>query len=165
MKTQYKEDGINGLGEGVVNVNSEEFKGLQEIIKLRSAELSNEEKEENALFSIKLDMYAYLENQNDELIEAGRFLNDLIKALKIKKKFFADYIQTRESNLSALFSGNRRINADLAIKLGKIFGLNPVVWINIQTKNDIDKMKKKNEKDYLNYSLDDLLRKRSGVVI
>ena len=161
MKTQYKEDGINGLGEGVVNVNSEEFKGLQEIIKLRSAELSNEEKEENALFSIKLDMYAYLENQNDELIEAGRFLNDLIKALKIKKKFFAEYLGLRESNLSALFKSKRKINTDLAIKLGTIFRVDPILWIHIQSKNELIRLHQENKMEYQKYSLNDLLKKAS----
>lgn len=163
MNTNYQEDGINGLGKGIVNVNSQEFKFLQSMIRQKSEELSDEEKLQNNLFSIKLRMYAYLNQESDELVEAGRFLDEFIKSIKIKKKTFADYIETKESNLSALFNGNRRINADLAIKLGRIFGLDPVIWMNIQTKNDIAKRENQKEKDYRDYSLQTLLKKRKTV--
>lgn len=161
MNTNYQEDGINGLGEGIVNVNSKEFKFLQKMIHQKSDKLSAEEKLENRLFSIKLKMYSYLEQNDAELVEAGRFLNDLVKSINIKKKVFAEYIQTKESNLSALFSGKRRINAELAIKLGRIFSLDPVVWMNIQTKNDIVKVSKQKENEYQKYSLQTLLEKNN----
>ena len=45
-------------------------------------------------------------------------------SLRIKKKAFAEYIDYKESNLSAIFKGRRRINPDLAIKFGEIFRVN-----------------------------------------
>ena len=93
------------------------------------------------------------------MLEAGWFLHEFIKALNIKKKIFADYIHTKESNLSALFSGKRRINADLAVKFGKIFGVKPVIWINIQSKNDIYKIESQRGNEYQTYSLSNLLEK------
>jgi addiction module HigA family antidote len=164
MDTNYQEDGINGLGEGIVNVNSKEFKFLQKMIQQKSNSLSAEEKLQNKLLSIKLRMYAYLEQNDAELVEAGRFLDELVKSINIKKKIFAEYVQTKESNLSALFSGKRRINAELAIKLGRIFSLDPVLWMNIQTKNDIAKVNKQKEQEFQHYSLDTLLEKKNLMI-
>jgi len=49
----------------------------------------------------------------------------------------------------------------LALKLGKIFRINPTLWIHIQSKNELTRMGKENKKEYQKYNINDLLKKAS----
>jgi len=155
------EDGVNGLGIGVVNTNSKEFKVLQRIIKEKANKLSKKQIQENKLLSLRFQMQTYLESHDKQIIEVGWFLKEFLNQLGIKKKIFAAYLGLRESNLSALFKGKRKFNIDLAIKLGTIFRVNPVLWIHIQSKNELLKLRKENKKEYQKYKLSDLMKKAS----
>jgi len=155
------EDGINGLGIGVVNINSEEFKELQRVIIAKSKKLSKNKILENKLLSLRFQMERYLDNEKPEIVEVGWFLKEFLRQLNIKNVIFAKYIDFQESNLSALFKGNRKINTDLALKLGKIFRVDPSLWIHIQSKNELLRMAKENKKGYQKYNINDLLKKAS----
>ncbi|MEO1514127.1 MAG: hypothetical protein AAFV95_03915 [Bacteroidota bacterium] len=106
-------------------------------------------------------MESYLVGDVVEVIEVGWFLKEFIKVTKIKHKIFAEYIGYKESNLSALFKERRKISIDVALKLGKIFPVKPELWIHIQSKNELIRMKEENKSNYQKYSLEDLLRKAS----
>lgn len=154
------EGGINGLGLGLINTNSQDFKALQQAIKRFSKNLTEEQKLENRLLSIRFQMEAYLNQEEPEkIVPAGKFLKDFLRALKIKNKDFAAYIDYEESNLSAVLSGNRKINTDLALKFGKIFKVNPAIWLHIQSKNELLELKAEKEDQYDQYELEELLRK------
>ena len=160
-KLKNIEDGINGLGIGVVNTNSKEFKELQRIIKEKANKLSKNQIQQNKLLSLRFQMQSYLESSDKDIIEVGSFLKEFLNQLDIKKKTFAEYLGLQESNLSALFKGKRKINIDLAIKLGTIFRIDPILWIHIQSKNELIKLHKENRKEYQKYKLSDLLKKAS----
>lgn len=151
---------LNGLGQGIVNVNSLEFKELQKQILAKSQEQSEEQILENKLLSLRFQIEAYLESNDERLIEAGWFLREYIRSLGIKSKVFAEYIGFKESNLSALYKGKRKINIDLALKLGQIFKVSPSLWIHIQTKNELMRVQRENEEKYHKYKLNDLIQKR-----
>jgi addiction module HigA family antidote len=156
------EGGIIGTGEGLVNQNSKEFKELQKLIIARSRALKESEIITNKLLSIRFQMENYLvEDDPEELIEVGRFLEDFIGALSIKKKEFAEYIGYKESNLSAILKGRRKMNTDLAIKFGEIFRINPELWLHIQSKNELREIVEKDKEKYKKYKLEDLLREAS----
>jgi len=158
-KKIINEGGIQGLGIGVVNTNSEEFKFLQKKIITESKKQSKQQILENHLLSLRFQMESYLRVDNEEIKEVGSFLKEYVKVLGIKNKVFAEYISFKESNLSALYNGTRKINIDLALKLGKIFKLEPSLWIHIQSKNEIKRMREKNEQAYNKYNIEDLLKK------
>jgi len=160
-KLKNIEDGINGLGIGVVNTNSKEFKELQRIIKEKANKLSKNQIQQNKLLSLRFQMQSYLESSDKDIIEVGSFLKEFLNQLDIKKKTFAEYLGLQESNLSALFKGKRKINIDLAIKLGTIFRIDPILWIHIQSKNELIKLHQENRKEYQKYKLSDLLKKAS----
>ena len=155
------DEGINGLGIGVINTNAKEFKALKKIIAEEAKQQSEDQLLENTLLSVRFQMESYLKNEDGSIIEVGFFLKEFLRKLGVKNKFFAEYIGFQESNLSALFKGKRKINPDLAIKLGKIFRVNPILWIHIQSKNELLKLKKENKNMYQEYSIDDLLKKAS----
>ncbi len=160
-KKILNEGGIQGQGIGVVNTNSLEFKYLQEKIIEVSKKQSKKEVLENNLLSLRFQMESYLLVRDEEIIEVGYFLKELVKVVKIKNKVFAEYIGSKESNLSALYNGTRKISIDLALKLGRIFRIDPTLWIHIQSKNELMKMKEENERKYHKYNIDDLLKKAS----
>lgn len=160
-KNKNLEDGINGLGIGVVNINSKEFKELQRIINEKAGKLTKKQIQENKLLSLRFQMQTYLDSYDKTIIEVGWFLKEFLQQLEIRKKSFAEYLGLQESNLSALFKGKRKINIDLAIKLGTIFRVDPILWIHIQSKNELIRLHQENKKEYQKYSLKDLLKKAS----
>ena len=151
--------GINGLGEASVNTGNKDFKKLLSTIKEISSNQSEEEIIDNEFLSIRFQIESYLTATTNEIILAGEFIEKYLAVIKIKKKDFAKYINYEETNLSALIKGRRKINLDIALKLGKIFKINPEVWLRIESKNDLILQSKKMKEDYDKYSLQDLLKK------
>ncbi len=101
------------------------------------------------------------EEHPGELIAAGAFLKELVEAIGVAHKDFAAYIGYKNANLSALYHGTRRINHDLALKLGHIFNMDPTLWLNLQNKVELLSIREENEEKYEQYRLNDLLRKVS----
>jgi addiction module HigA family antidote len=162
-KRNIKPGEIIGTGEDLVNQNSQDFKALQKAIRARSEELEESEKIAHQLLSLRFQMESYLEEASPKRMkQAGEFLEAFITALHIKKKDFARYIGYKESNLSAIFSGKRKINTDLAIKFGEIFRLDPVLWLSIQNKNELLELFNSDKAKYEKYQLKDLLEKVDG---
>lgn len=152
--------GINGTGKGVVNTNSKDFKGLREAIKEHAKKQTPLDRIRYELISLKFQMESYISNEEPSpIVEVGEFLRKYLKAIKIKNKEFANYIDLEESNLSSIIRGRRKINIDLAFKLGQVFNLNPNLWLLIQSKNELLGIDKKRRMDYQKYRLEDLLKK------
>jgi len=147
---------IIGTGEPV-DSTTEEFKKFAAIVAEHSINRTPEQKRETTVFTIYLKIWDYMQvEQPEKIISAGEFLAMFLKELNIKNKSFAKYIGYEESNLSALCKGRRKINIDLAIKLGKIFDMKPSIWLNIQSKNDLLKADQENTDKYSDYKLADL---------
>lgn len=163
MKKQIniQDQGVNGSGQALVNTNSKEFKELQSQIVSQSKKQSETKVIENKLLSLRFRMESYLQAKESNCVEVGWFLKEYLKELNIKNKTFAEYIDFKESNLSALFAGRRKINYDLALKLGKIFRVEPTLWIHIQSKNELMKIEKENREDYQNYNISELIKRAS----
>lgn len=152
--------GINGLGESLINTNSADFRGLKEMIKNSFTSQDEETKIENNLLSIRFQMESYINAQIsvDRIKVPGIFVEQLLRAVNVSKKQLAEYIDYEYTNLISLLKGRRKINSDLAIKLGQIFKIEPVIWLHIESKNELLKemSKKKNT-----LSLKGLLNKAS----
>lgn len=158
-QNKINEGGIMGTGKGLVNQNSEEFKELQRLIKEKSGHQKESDRIRNHLLSLRFQMETYLEEENPkELIGAGKFLEEFVEALKIKKKTLAGYLDYKESNLSAIFKGRRKINSDLALKFGEIFQVSPSIWLHIQSKNELLEIFRRDKEKYEKYNLEDLLK-------
>lgn len=154
------ENGRIGNGSGLINPNSEDFRLLQEKILAHSAEISNEEKIQNLIRGLKYRMESYLTDRSSEkLIPVGNFLKEFVEIIKVPHKDFAAYIGLKNPNLSAIYKGTRRINHDIAMKLGHIFDMDPALWLHIQNKVELQEIRSKGEKDYQQYQLNDLLKK------
>lgn len=158
INSDINEGGVNGTGQGVVNTNSTEYKALQQSVIAHSQKLTLEERIGNKLVSLRLKMESYLSApKNEQIIETGDFLKEYISAIGVRNKQFANYIDIKESNLSAVLKGRRKINAELAYKLGQLFGVHPNLWQLIQSKNDMHRFEVKKNKDKSSYNLKGLL--------
>ena len=73
-KKTIKADGLQGLGIGVVNTNSKEFRCLQEKIKEESQRQSKKQILENQLLSLRFQMERYLREDPAIVKEVGAFL-------------------------------------------------------------------------------------------
>lgn len=159
-KEQINEGGVNGTGKGLVNVNSKSFKGLRNAIAEHAKLQSEEDRIKIELLSLRFQMEGYMQGDNyNEIIEIGYYLKEHLKAIKIKSKHFANYLEIEESNLSSIIKGRRKITTDLALKLGQVFQLDPNLWLLIQSKNELKKLELGRKDKYLKYRLEELLRK------
>ena len=153
---------IIGLGQALVNVNSKDYKGLQNAIKEHAEKLSPEDKIKYELISLYLQIKNYMATPKpNQLIKAGEFLKKYIDAVGVKNKQFAKYLEIEESNLSAIIKGRRKINLDLALKLGQLFNIDPNFWLQIQSKNELLLIDQKERIKYKKYRLEELLKKVS----
>ena len=153
-----------GILTNRMDTNSTDFDKLQAKLLNRSRERSIEQKRNVELLALKYKIEEYLESDENDIKLAGTFLKQYLKTLQIKQTKFANYIGLKPSNLSKLLSGERPINYDLALILGKIFNVNPMLWIEIQAKNELSRLEKAKDNKYYNYSLTDLISERRNVV-
>ncbi len=153
-----------GILTNQMDTNSTDFDKFQAKLLNRSRERSIEQKRNVELLALKYQIEEYLQSDKNEIKLAGAFLKQYLKTLQIKQTRFANYIGLKLSNLSKLLSGERPINYDLALILGRIFDVNPMLWIEIQAKNELDRLEKAKGNNYYNYSLNDLISERGNVV-
>ncbi|MEO0684725.1 MAG: HigA family addiction module antitoxin [Cyanobacteria bacterium J06649_11] len=154
--------GVNGTGKGVVNTNSKDFIGLRKAILEHAKNQSDQDRIRYDLISLKFQMESYIkEEQPPNIINAGEFLRKHLKAIKVKNKDFAKFIEIEESNLSSILRGRRKINTDLAFKLGELFNTNPNLWLLIQSKNELMGLASARKINHKKYKLEDLLKKVS----
>ncbi|MGV8094198.1 MAG: HigA family addiction module antitoxin [Mangrovibacterium sp.] len=157
MKKNNYTDPSGGVLTSRMDIGTDEFKEFQAILLNKSKERSSAQKREIELLALKFKMEDYLESEEQEVKLPGEFLKQYLKTLGIPQKRFASYIHLNPSNLSKLISGERPINYELALIFGKIFNHDPMLWIKIQAKNELKRIKQIKHKKYHNYSLNDLI--------
>lgn len=160
MTKIINEGGINGTGQGVVNINSKDYKGLQKAIQEHAKKQSFNQKIKYELISLKLQLESYIKEKKPlSIISSGEFLRRYLDAINIKNKDFASYVEIEEANLSMIMKGKRKINTEFAYKLGQIFNINPNYWLLIQSKNELLRITNKRKSTLKKYKLNDLLKK------
>lgn len=158
MKKNKHTEPKSGALTDQMNVETESFKTFQAILLNKSRERSDQQKREIELLALKFKMEEYLESEGQDIKLPGAFLKQYLKTLRIPQKTFAEYINMNPSNLSKLINGERPINYELAIILGKLFNTNPMLWIEIQTKNELNRIRKAKQIKFRKYSLNDLIK-------
>lgn len=73
-------------------------------------------------------------------IHPGEILKDEITARGIKQKELAALTGIQASQLNEVIKGKRNINAETANLLGAALEMDPVLWINLQTNYDLQKI-------------------------
>jgi addiction module HigA family antidote len=73
----------------------------------------------------------------DEIHPGEILLEDFMKPLGITARQLAADINVSPSRISELVNGHRPITADMALRLGLFFSMEPRFWLNLQTEYDM----------------------------
>jgi len=140
MKNKYFD---HILGEQVDQTTEKETKLTKRILDSIIKDQPIEQLRKNQHIGVKLEMTDYLLDQSKKVINTGEFLNRLFGIYDIKKTKFAAHIGYESANLHALLKGRRKFNSNLASKIGRIFNIDPEIWLFIEAKNDLKTYKTK----------------------
>nr|WP_321357021.1 helix-turn-helix domain-containing protein [uncultured Draconibacterium sp.] len=163
MKNRIEEPQESMLTQRM-DVGSQGFNDFQAILLSKSRKRTESQKMGIDLLTIKYEMEDYLISDESEVKPVGEFLKTILRTLKIQQKQFAEYLDLKPSNLSKLINGERTINYDLALIFGRLFNHNPMLWIEIQAKNELNRLLHAERKKYSIYSLSDLVREQKNAV-
>ena len=147
-----------------MDVGTKGFDDFQAILLNKTRQRTENQKRKIDLLSIRYQMEDYVNSGTKDVQPAGVFLKSILKTLHIQQNKFAEYIGLKPSNLSKLLNGERSINYDLALIFGKLFNHNPMLWIEIQAKNEIKRLEHSKNNKYSNFSLNDLIRNHKNAI-
>ena len=163
IKTEefVNQGGIIGDGTGHTDPNSEDVKETLRMIRERVASYTPEQKLQIKLDGLKAEMSFFVDkNENRRKGKSvPQFLREFLNAINIKNKDFAKYLNLKEPNLSAILNGKRRINIDLAFKLGQLFEMRPELWLQVQSKHEMLQLEEEKKGMGRQYKLEDLLKR------
>ncbi len=142
-KLKQLEEPEIGLITEPMDSNTEEFKKFQAIILNKVKEQSKEKRLEIELLALKIKMEDYLKDESETVKTAGDFLKSFLLLLNITQKRFAEYIGIEATLLSKIINGERNINSEFALIVSKIFGTGPLLWLEIQAKNELKAVENK----------------------
>jgi|OM-RGC.v1.029588836 addiction module antidote protein, HigA family len=80
-------------------------------------------------------------NRNDKLpnIHPGEILKyEFLEPLGLTQAALADAIQVQPIAISQIVHGKRSISVDMAMRLGRFFGVSTEFWLNLQRQYDIE---------------------------
>ncbi|MFK7786930.1 MAG: transcriptional regulator [Crocinitomicaceae bacterium] len=119
---------------------------------------SSEEKINDILTGFRFSLKNYADQDNPEdVILLGEFLNVLLKQIKIKKGAFAEYIDISPRNINKYFNGERKFTIVHALMLERLFKINAEMLLEVQLKNELIEVKRSHQGEYDKFNLNDLL--------
>lgn len=129
---------------------------IKDYIKTESLKQSKERILRNELLSIQYKIENYIESDTidpEKSLKALDFIKMYLKALDITKKDLARHLDMHDSNLHKYLSGERKLSAQIVLKLSKFTRTEPECWFRIQIKNELLELKKESENvtDYNKY--------------
>ena len=158
MKSDQNKNEKSGVLTELMDSEHQEFDQFQAILFNKVTSQSHKQRVRVELMSLKIKMEDYLNSEyQTELKLVGEFLRAHLKVLKIQQNKFAHYVGLRPSNLSKVMKGERPLNSEMALILGQIFNQDPMIWLRIQTKNELIRLSKSKSDQLKQYKLEDLM--------
>ncbi|MEO5777789.1 MAG: helix-turn-helix domain-containing protein [Flavobacterium sp.] len=140
--------------------NDKKKEGLKEFISSHSAKQSKEQLLTNKLLSIQYKLEDYIENDSDDsVLKILDFVKMYLKELNLTKRKLATYFEMRDSNLQKYLSGERKLNAEVALKLSAFSHTKPEHWYRVQVKNELIELNKEKHRvaEYQKYDYRNLV--------
>jgi addiction module HigA family antidote len=66
-------------------------------------------------------------------VHPGEMLRDELEALRLSARKFADHIGVAPNAVTVILNGDRGISAEMALRLGRVFGTSEQYWMNLQS--------------------------------
>jgi len=79
---------------------------------------------------------AYRATDNLAPVHPGEFLADELEAVGLSARKFAAHIGVPPNAVTEIINGQRRVTAEMAMRLGKAFGTGERYWMNLQSHYD-----------------------------
>jgi plasmid maintenance system antidote protein VapI len=107
-------------------------------------------------FRFALKNYAAQE-EPEEVILFGTYLDNLLSEMNIKKVDFANYIAINPRNINKYLNGERKFNTEHALKLEQLFKINAKTILEVQLMNEVLIAKQRKNNNFNDLNLNDLL--------
>lgn len=158
MVNHKQTEPIQGVLTERMDVHSPEFNTFQAMLLTTSRQQTKNQKNAIEIAAITIQMEDYLKaDPIPEPKSVGIFLNHFLTTLNIRQNKLATYLNIAPSNLNKIIKGERQINSEFALKIGKIFGINPMLLLKIQLKNELSEIEKYQHTQIEKYTLQDLI--------
>lgn len=154
-KNKKKEVGSESVLTEKIDTGTEEFDQFQAFLLNKSNERSEKQQQKIDMLSLQYKMQNYI-NDSQHSITVGDFIREYLNVLGIKHSDFARYLDINPSNFSKILSGERPLNYELALILGVLFEVEPIIWLTIQNRNKLHELEKEKKDELKEYSIDDI---------
>ncbi|WP_031526564.1 helix-turn-helix transcriptional regulator [Dyadobacter crusticola] len=136
--------------------------GLKDFVVSQSKKQSAERKLRNELLAIQYRIEDYIENENyEDKLRLLDFVKMYLNTLNVSQKKLAELFEMKDSNLHKYLTGERKLNANLVLKLSTFSHTKPEYWLRVEVKNELIEIYKEKEKssEYQKYDYRNLLDK------
>ena len=118
---------------------SAKLEQIKAIARRKTDERTPDNKLKNQILSLKYQMEEYLEKDvsTKEKTTIHFFVKEFLETMNVPFSKFARFLGQKDVNLKKYTTGERKFNADLAVKFSYFFHTSPELWLNIQSKNEI----------------------------
>lgn len=132
--------------------NEEKSDSLKDFIISQSQKQSKERKLKNDLLAIQYQIEDYIETETtSERLRVLDFVKLYLKTFNVTQKRLAHLFEMKDSNLHKYLIGERKLNANIVLKLSSFSHLSPEYWLRIEVKNELLEITKEKER-YADYS-------------
>lgn len=134
--------------------NEEKSNSLKDFIINHSQKQSKERKLRNELLAIQYQVEDYIETETtSERLRVLDFVKLYLKTFNVTQKRLAHLFEMKDSNLHKYLIGERKLNANIVLKLSSFSHLSPEYWLRIEVKNELLEITKEKERyaDYQKY--------------
>lgn len=140
--------------------NKKKSEDLKDFILSHSKKQSDERKLRNELLSIQFQIEDYIENDSySNKLLIFDFVKMYLKTLNVTQKKLANLFEMKDSNLHKYLVGERKLNANIVLKLSSFSHTTPEHWLRVQVKNELIEITKEkaNAGKYQKYDYRNLL--------
>lgn len=119
--------------------SAEKLAGVKRFAQINARLRTPEQHLKNSMLAIRFQMEEYIAATLpvSQVQTVDSFLKCYLRELRLPFNRFARVIGTTDSNLKKYTLGKRKLNSDLAMKLGSFFHTRPELWLNVQIKNEL----------------------------
>lgn len=123
--------------------NSDKKTRLSNFISEQSKNQPKERRIRNKLLSIQYQLEDYANNPEPQPeLRILDFVKMYLEVLNISKRSLAQYFDMQDGNLHKYLSGERKLNAEIAMKLSSFSHTQPEQWFAIQVKNELSALRR-----------------------
>ena len=78
-----------------------------------------------------------------DIFHPGEHIKDELEARELNQQYLVEKMGMSKSEISLLVHGHRNITPEIAVLLEKALGIDAEIWMNLQVKYDLDRVRKK----------------------